>query len=210
MLAQFEKDMIAKLDLSKWSAADSNQKKGIMEDLFAFARNVFSLKIKLSFTMPEGFEMAYGLSNPSTGDIHINEALWTSCESIEPLFFFLHEVRHSIQSSHPELFPQEYALNSRYIIQFDGTGYKVENGQITTVSLTGTQDYFTELYLASPCERDANAFAYRCLKAADAGERIDALYHMWSPEYRYFSEEHALDEFLKAAAEIERLAEKQL
>ena len=208
MLAQFEKDMIAKLDLSKWSAADSNQKKGIMEDLFAFARNVFSLKIKLSFTMPEGFEMAYGLSNPSTGDIHINEALWTSCGSIEALFFFLHEVRHSIQSSHPELFPQEYALNSRYIIQFDGTGYKVENGKITAVHLIGTQDYFTELYLASPCERDANAFAYRCLKAAGADERIDALYRMWSPGFRHFSEEAALDEFIKAAAEIERLSAK--
>lgn len=209
MLAQFEKDMIAKLDLPKWSTADSMQKKSIMEGLFDFARNVFSLKIRLSFTMPEGFEMAYGLSNPSTGDIHINEALWTSCGSIEPLFFFLHELRHSVQASHLALFPQEYALNSRYIIQFDGTGYKVENGTLTSVRLEGTQDYFTELYLASPCERDANAFAYRCLKAAGADTHVDALYHMWSPEYRYFSEESALDEFKKAAAEIERLTAKQ-
>lgn len=209
MLAQFEKDVIAKLDLKAWSKATPAEKKAAMTELFDFAKKVFSLTIRLSFIMPDGFEMAYGLSDPVTGDIHINELRWASCDPIDPLFFFLHELRHSVQASHLALFPQEYALNSRYIIQFDGTGYKVENGTITSVRLEGTQDYFTELYLASPCERDANAFAYRCLKAAGADAHIDALYHMWSPEYRYFSEESALDEFKKAAAEINRLTAKQ-
>lgn len=206
MLERFEKNVIAKLDLKEWNSADNARKKAIMSALFEYAGDVFRLKSRLFFTMPKGFEQANGLSDPSTGDIHINESLWASCGPIEPLFFFLHEIRHSIQSSHPELFPKEYEINSHYVIQFDGTGYKVDGDEIEEVKMDGEQGYFTELYLASPCEQDANAFAYRCLKAAGAGSAADALYEMWSPEYRYFRAEDALGEFMKAVERIDRLA----
>ncbi len=204
MLEVFERNLIAQLNLGAWQIGDSENRKAIMGKLFDFAKAAFDLKPQLYFTMPEGFEQAYGLSNPVTGDIHVNEVIWDQCDPIDPLFYFLHELRHSIQSSNPQLFSEAHQLNCIYLIQFDGTGYKVDGGDIRAVRLEGEQGYFTELYLASPCEQDANAFAYRCLKAAGATERLDELYAMWSPRYVYFTKEEALAEFYKTVSEIDR------
>ena len=205
MLKSFEKAIVARLDLARWYRADDRERMEIMRGLFGYAKSVFGFKPELYFTMPAGFEMAKGLSDPITGDIHLNQAQWKDCDPIEPLFYFLHELEHSIQSSHKELFSEAHRINTQYQIQFDGTGYKTVDGEIRAVKLEGKQGYFTELYLASPCERDANSFAYRCLKAAGAEGMIDDLYAMWSPRYTYFSEEEAQELFLKAVAEIDRL-----
>lgn len=176
--------------------------KTIMQHVFQLAKDGLKLNIKLCFTMPEGFEQAYGVTNPVTGDIHVNEALWDPSNPVEPLFYFLHELRHAIQAAHPDWFSRAIQLNARYILQYDGTAYKIEQHEILEVKLPGEQAYFTELYLASPAEVDANAFAYRCLSGV-GGEKLERLYAMWSPEYRYFSREEADDEFLKAVEAIE-------
>lgn len=76
--------------------------------------------------------------------------------------------------------------------------------------MSGAHSYFTELYLSTPCERDANAFAYRSLKAAEATGHIDALYDKWSPKFLIFREEDALDEFFKAVTEIDHLLKQQI
>lgn len=176
--------------------------KTILQRVFQLAKDGLNLNIKLCFTMPEGFEQAYGVTNPVTGNIHVNEALCSPSNLVEPLFYFLHELRHAIQAAHPDWFSEAIQRNARYILQYDGTAYKIENNEILEVKLPGEQAYFTELYLASPAEVDANAFAYRCLSGV-GGEKLERLYAMWSPEYRYFSREEADDEFLKAVEAIE-------
>ena len=193
------------IDLTAWYAAAHEKRKAMLQHIHDQACAAFDLPIRLSFTMPEGYELANGLSDPATGDIRINEALWQQCDPIEPLFFFVHELRHSMQSVHPEDFAAAYALNSRYVLQFDGTAYKFGDHGMQTVQLSGSADYFVELYLASPCERDANTFAYQVLKAAGAKGFIDTLYAIWTPKYTLFAEKDALTEYLKAVAEIDRL-----
>lgn len=182
--------------------------KTIMQHVFQLAKEELELNINLCYTMPEGFQQAYGVTNPVTGDIHVNEALWDPSNPVEPLFYFLHELRHAIQAAHSDWFSRAIQLNARYILQFDGTAYKIEQHEILEVKLPGEQAYFTELYLASPAEVDANAFAYRCLSGV-GGEKLERLYAMWTPEYRYFSKEEADGQFLKAVEAIEaQLAKK--
>ena len=182
--------------------------KTVLQRVFQLAKDGLNLNIKLCFTMPEGFEQAYGVTNPVTGDIHVNEALCNPSNPVEPLFYFLHELRHAIQAAHPDWFSKAIQRNARYILQYDGTAYKIEHHEILEVKLPGEQAYFTELYLASPAEVDANAFAYRCLYGV-GGETLEQLYAMWTPEYRYFSREEADSEFLKAVEAIEDQLTKQ-
>ena len=205
MIDTFEKVFTGRINLIKWYNANRNEKKAILVDLFDFTQNYFGLSASLSFSMPVGFEEAYGTTKPASGDIYLNETLWDTCEPIEPLYYFLHELRHSIQYACPTLFPKEYELNSRYVIQFDGIGYKIDNENTIEVKLGENTDYYTELYLATPCERDANLFAFRCLTNAGATGYIDMLYEMWSPKFVYFSEDTATEEFIKAVAEIDRI-----
>ncbi len=209
MLHTLEQEIIGHLHLDEWQAADHDQKKSIMQGLFQLAKDAFQLDIQLLFSMPFGFEAAYGLADPVTGDIRVNEAKWPACDPIEPLYYFLHELRHAIQSARPELFPRGIEINSRYMIQFDGVGYKVDGDDVITVKLEGSRGYFTDLYLASPSERDANLFAYRCLKAAGASGRLEQIHAMWTPKFHYFTEENAPDEFMKTVSEIERLSNEK-
>lgn len=209
MLNKLEQAVIRALDVGQWCAADSPQKELLLTNLLQSANETAGMHLRLSFSMPEGYESAYGLSDPPTGTIFVNRALWPSCAPLDPLYYFLHELRHGIQTALPKLFSADFALNRRYVIQFDGTGFRMDGNKVITVHLTGDQAYFTELYLASPCELDANAFAWRCLKAAGAPAKLEALRAMWSPRFCFFPEEKADEEFRKAAHEIERLASAQ-
>lgn len=184
------------------SAGMDTPTKVLMERIFLPVKETLELLTELCYTMPEGFEQAYGVTDPITGDIHVNEALWADSDPVAPLFYFLHELRHAMQTAHPEWFSRAVQLNARYILQYDGTAYKLEHHEILEVKLSGEQAYFTELYLASPAEMDANAFTYRCLSGV-GGQKLEALYAMWLPRYTYFSPENAEAEFLKAVREIE-------
>lgn len=209
MLNALEQAVIRALDVSQWYVADSPQRESLLMKLLQCANEAAGMQLRLSFSMPEGYESAYGLSDPATGTIFVNRALWPACDLLDPLYYFLHELRHGMQAALPELFSVDFALNQRYVIQFDGTGFRMDGDKTVTVHLTGDPSYFTELYLASPCELDANAFAWRCLKAAGAPAELEALRAMWSPRFSFFPEEKAAEEFRKAAHEIERLASAQ-
>lgn len=205
MLAHVEDLIVSWLDLPRWRSAALEERRQQMQQLFSRIAEELHLPIQLHFDMPPGFEQANGLSDPETGDIRINAALWPQQGELEPLFYFLHELRHSLQTAFPGEFPPEFAVNAKYVFQFDGTAYKFTGDGMKTVQLTGTPDYFVELYLASPCERDAIAFAHRILHRCGAGESIDRLYAMWSPKYTCFAESEATAVFLQAVQEVDRL-----
>ena len=209
MLRSFEDALTKKLDLERWSRGDAAERRAMLTELFDYASAKLSLPMGLLFEKPEGVDASFALADPMTGDIHINESRWRTGDPVDPLFYFLKELRRAAQSARPELFPPEIALNDRYVIQFDGTCYRVEDEWVSLVKLEGSEDYFTELFLASPCQTDANDFALRCLKNAGAGRRADELHAMWAPGYHLFPKEKAREEFMNAVRAIDRLLSEE-
>ncbi len=196
-LEDFEKQVISSL------SAKHADPKPLAESLLALACDCFGLSLVLSFNMPSGYETANALFDPVVSTVYCNPSS-DSTTPVKLLFFFLHELRHALQAFCPHLFSESIRLNNRYVIQYDGTAYRLSEGEWQAVKLGGEEDYYTELYLASPGERDANAFAYRCLNGL-YGKETDDLFAAWTPQWRYFSEGEAEAEFLKAVTEIDRL-----
>ena len=205
-LKEYENLIVELIDYRKWLSGDASTKKQMMQEILRFSNGYFGMDVELSFTLPEGFEAANGLMDPETGDIMVNESLFDDPREFLPLFIFLHELRHGIQKAKTELFSEEIAVNCEHIIQFDGTGYRVEGKTVTTVQMEGPREFFTELYLGSPAEIDANRFAYETLRQFGDDEALEEHYRIWSPSYKVIPEENMLGEFLKACEQIDRLA----
>lgn len=68
-------------------------------------------------------------------------------------------------------------------IQYDGTCYKLVDGEWKECKLDGSTEHFTELYLGQPYERDANDFAYEKVKEllGDSPE-LQELHAFWTPK----------------------------
>ena len=207
-LSDYEKQIAGLLDYPRYISGDAEAKKAIFSEILCFTNDYFGMSTELFFTMPEGFEAAHGLTDPDTGNIRVNEALFDDGAPFLPLFIFLHELRHTVQKARTELFSKEIAVNCSHMIQFDGTGYLVNGETVTTVKLDGEQAFYTELYLGSPAEMDANGFAYRLLRPICDDEALSEHYRIWSPSYTLIPKENMLDEFMKAAEKIDRLAEE--
>ena len=208
-LTDYEKQIAGLLDYPRYISGDAEAKKALMREILRFTNDYFGMGTELYFTMPEGFEAAHGLTDPDTGNIRVNEALFDDGAPFLPLFIFLHELRHAIQKARVELFSKEIAVNCSHMIQFDGTGYYVDGETVITVKLDGEQAFYTELYLGSPAEMDANGFAYRLLRPICDDEALSEHYRIWSPSYTIIPKENMLDEFMKAAKRIDRLAEEK-
>ena len=207
-LSDYEKQIAGRLDYPRYISGDAEAKKAIFNEILRFTNEYFGMSTELFFTMPEGFEAAHGLTDPDTGNIRVNEALFDDGAPFLPLFIFLHELRHAIQKARVELFSKEIAVNCSHMIQFDGTGYSVDGDTVTAVKLGGEQEFYTELYLGSPAEMDANKFAYDMLRQVCADEALEDHYRIWTPSYRIIPKERMLEEFMKAAERIDRLAEE--
>lgn len=207
-LSDYEKQIAGRLDYPRYISGDAEAKKAIFSEILRFTNEYFGMSTELFFTMPEGFEAAHGLTDPDTGNIRVNEALFDDGAPFLPLFIFLHELRHAIQQARTELFSNEIAVNCSHMIQFDGTGYFVDGDTVIAVKLGGEQAFYTELYLGSPAEMDANKFAYDMLRPVCADEALTEHYRIWTPSYKIIPKERMLEEFLKAAERIDRLAEE--
>ena len=182
------------IDLARWIGLPAEERAGRLPGILAAWQSWCQVTAELRFQMPAGYEAAYGLFRPEENILYLNLARETG--PVEQLFYLLHEFRHGVQYGHPEWFPDFLVKSMGYIIQYDGTCYRVDHGQLLEAKLDGERAYFTQLYLCQPYERDANEFAFRSLKAAGeaqgvALEGLDELFAMWSPRFQLFSEREA-------------------
>ena len=202
-LEQFQRQ----IDLARWKGLPAKERAGQLPAILAAWQSLFQVTAELRFQMPAGYEAAYGLFHPEKNVLYLNLARETG--PVEQLFYLLHEFRHGVQYGHPEWFPYFLVESMRYMIQYDGTCYRVDHGQLLETKLDGEQAYFTQLYLCQPYERDANGFAFRSLKAAGKAqgmvlEGLDELFAMWSPRFQLFSEGEATAHLEEVYQRIDR------
>ena len=142
-----------------------------------------SLSIKISFDMPEGYETANGTFDPTVNTLFINKEMLQSKPEYEQLFYLFHELRHALQYLRPERFDVLISRSRIYVIQYDGVCYKLVDGEWRACKLDGSIEYFSELYLGQPYERDANDFAYEKVKALlGASLDLQELHAFWMPK----------------------------
>ena len=211
MLIPYQRQMVALIKDMTHKEIELSMKEALKE-LLAFTNDFFQMEYHLSFDMPAGYEQANGLTDDERQTIFINAPYMPSWSNAETLFYFFHELRHAIQYRNPSLFSPAIQANLTHVIQYDGTAFLYALGTWHQVKLTGSPEYFEELYLSSPCELDANHFAYSCVKecglTAEDAVKIDQLYHQWLPQYNCFPKESADAVFLKAVSDIDRTAQK--
>lgn len=108
--------------------------------------------------MPKGYETANGTFDPTVNTLFINKEMLQSQPEYEQMFYLFHELRHALQYLHPERFDELISRSRLYVIQYDGTCYKLVDGEWKECKLEGSIEFFTELYLGQPHERDAKEF----------------------------------------------------
>ena len=147
----------------------------------AYCREHF-LSLRLSFSMPEGYGSANGTFDAETGTVFVNAALRAERPDYEKAFFLFHELRHALQQRCPEQFSELVRRSAQYVIQYDGTCYKLAGGQYLECRLEGSGETFTGLYLGQPYEADANRSAYaQARKLYGDPDGLEELYSFWMP-----------------------------
>jgi len=140
------------------------------------------LDLTLSYQMPAGYETAYGTFDAASGTVFIHAAYLKDAPDHEKAFYLFHELRHASQYLSPERFSSAVSRSIQYVIQYDGTCYKVINGKYHACRLEGGEARFTDLYLGQPHEADANSYAYRRAKDLFGdSEDLRKLYAFWMP-----------------------------
>lgn len=122
------------------------------------------LALHMCFEMPEGFEGADGMFDPDSRTVYINTDFPEGTPDFVRAFFLFHELRHAAQYLCPERFSELIRRSLGYVIQYDGTCYKLVNGEYIEFKLEGGEEVFTDLYMGQPHEMDANRFAYEQVK----------------------------------------------
>ncbi|MBR5961480.1 MAG: GNAT family N-acetyltransferase [Clostridia bacterium] len=141
------------------------------------------LELNLCFDMPEGYETANGMFDDETKSVYINAKMLEKVPDFEKAFFLFHELRHAAQYLKPEQFPEMIRRSLQYVIQYDGTCYKLVNGDYVDCKLEGGEERFTELYLGQPHEADANNYAYeQTRKIFGEPEELKKLHGFWMPK----------------------------
>ena len=134
--------------------------------------NETGLELSLCFDMPEGYETANGTYDDGTKTVYINAKLLEAAPDYEKAFYLFHELRHAAQYLEPEQFPELIRRSLQYMIQYDGTCYKLVNGDYTACELEGEEERFTELYLGQPHEMDANNYAFEQTRKTAANHSL--------------------------------------
>ena len=141
------------------------------------------LSTHFSTDMPEGYETANGTFDITKNTLFFNTAMLAEAPDYEMLFYLFHELRHVLQYVKPEQFSSIIQESLSYVLMYDGTCYKLINGDWAECRLEGTEEYLTKTYLGQPYELDANQFAYeRVQKMLGPSEELDRLYVFWTPE----------------------------
>lgn len=154
----------------------------------AFCKNE-GLDLYLSFEMPSGYENANGTFDVTTKTVYINAQNLVDAPDYEKLFFLFHELRHSEQYLLPSKFDNTIIKSLQYVIMYDGTCYKLIDGEYHSCTLDGSEDYLVNLYLGQPYEVDANTFAYEQTKRiCGDSEALRKLYQFWLPNQQIANE----------------------
>jgi hypothetical protein len=141
-----------------------------------------TLDLVLSFNMPAGYETANGTFDAASKTVFINAAVLNDAPDCEKAFYLFHELRHASQYLRPELFSGAVNRSLGYVIMYDGTCYKIVDGEYIECRLEDGEDYFTKIYLGQPYEVDANTFAYaQTRELYGDSEELRKLYEFWVP-----------------------------
>ena len=146
----------------------------------------YRLNLKLSFDMPPGYETANGTFDVETKTVFINEKYLSDASDYEKAYYFFHELRHASQYLCSECFSDIIKRSLQYVIMYDGTCYKIIEGEYYECRLEGEK-----FYLGQPYEVDANTFAYeRAKEIYGDSEELKKLYRFWIPEQPILDEEY--------------------
>ena len=141
------------------------------------------LDLRLCTEMPEGFEGADGMFDPDSRTVYINTDFPEGTPDFIRAFFLFHELRHAAQYLCPERFSELIRRSLGYVIQYDGTCYKLVNGEYIECRLEGGEEVFTNLYAGQPHEVDANRFAYEQVqKLYGDSEKLREMYEERKPK----------------------------
>ena len=142
-----------------------------------------NLDLILSFDMPSGYETAYGSFDPESKTVLINAEFLKDAPDYEKAYYLFHELRHSLQYLCPERFSDAIKRSLQYVIMYDGTCYKIINGEYYECKPEGGADFYTALYVGQPYETDANAYAYGQVRMIYGdSDDLRKLYEAWMPE----------------------------
>ena len=163
------------------------------------------LQIRFSAEMPEGYETANGTFDITKNTLFFNAKMLAGAPDFEKLFYLFHELRHVLQYTRPEQFPPILQRSLNYVLLYDGTCYKMVQGDWVECRIQGADDDLADAYLGQPYEMDANNYAYKKVKAiCGVSPELDKLYSFWMPK-NPLSEE----EYRKIYAEIDEKTESQ-
>ena len=140
------------------------------------------LGLSLSFNMPAGYETANGTFDAVSKTVFINAEHLKDRPDHEQAFYLFHELRHSLQYLCPSRFSSAVRRSLQYVIQYDGTCFRLVDGMYRECRLEGGKERFTDIYLGQPHEVDANTYAYEQVrKIYGDSEELRELYAFWTP-----------------------------
>lgn len=142
-----------------------------------------ALDIQLSFRMLSGYETANGTFDLPTKTLFINAGYLQDLSDYKKAFYLFHELRHAEQYLFPERFGESLRRSLAYVIQYDGTCYKLVDGEYLRCKIDGSEEDLGNRYLGQPYELDANTFAYEeTKKLYGDSEELRELYRFWLPK----------------------------
>ncbi|MCI9444451.1 MAG: DNA recombination/repair protein RecA [Oscillospiraceae bacterium] len=169
-----------------------NAEKLLVEDLFRSYTFENKLDIVLSYQMPQGYEDAFGTFDITAKTLFLNLDVLASRPRYEAFFYLLHELRHSMQYLHPEVFDVSIQKSLPYVVLYSGECFKLVDGVWKHCRLEGSEDYFTRAYENLPYEADANRYAYETVKKLLPGDadKLEKLYSAWRPKRGFTEQEY--------------------
>ena len=151
------------------------------------------LSLSLSYTMPCGYETAFGTFDLNLRTIFINKNLLKDKEEFEQAFYLFHELRHALQYINPQLFNNMINDSLSYIIMYDGTCYKQVGDKYYKYKINGDEEFLKDLYVSQPYEVDANEYAYKKVsEVMGFSKELEKLYRSWIPKHRISNETYRL------------------
>lgn len=131
--------------------------------------------ILLKFDMPSGYETAFGTFDVVKNTLFINKSI---NDNERLIYTFYHELRHAQQYLFLDKFSKDIQESINYVVLYDGSAFKLENGKWLGCKLKGDTKYFTEAYKSLPYEIDANNYAYEMVSRVSGLNlnRIDEIY----------------------------------